>query len=133
MLLSPESSTKPPAKLSKAWWQTRGRSFVYAFAGLKVFFTTQAHAQFHLLASVVVISTAFVLQVSLADWRWLILLIGLVMAFEAMNTAIELLADAVHPDHHPLVGQAKDVAAAAVLMVSLVALILAVLIFLPYL
>jgi undecaprenol kinase len=52
----------------------------------------------------------------------IILAAAMVLAAEAFNAAIEYLADAVHPDYHPLVGAAKDAAAGAVLIASLAAL-----------
>jgi diacylglycerol kinase len=52
---------------------------------------------------------------------------------EGMNTALEYLADAAVPEHHPLIGKAKDVAAGAVLITAMFAFVMAGLIFLPYL
>lgn len=48
---------------------------------------------------------------------------ALVLALELVNTALERLCDAVHPQHHPMVGAAKDAAAAAVLVASAAALV----------
>jgi hypothetical protein len=52
------------------------------------------------------------------EWCLLIIAILIVWIAEGMNTALEAIADAVHPDHHPLIGRAKDVAAAAVLIAA---------------
>ena len=60
-------------------------------------------------------SAGLALRISLADWRWLILSIALVLAAEAGNTAIEQLCNLVHPARHPIVKRIKDVAASAVL------------------
>jgi len=70
----------------------------------------------------------------LQRWEWLglLLTIALVMAMEGVNTALEALADALHPGHHPLVGKAKDVAAAAVLICSFAAVGVAALVFIPH-
>ena len=50
---------------------------------------------------------------------------------EIMNTAIEYLADALHPEHHPEIGKAKDAAAAAVLISSLAASVVGAIVFIP--
>ena len=62
----------------------------------------------------------------------LLLTIGCVWMAEALNTAVEYVADACHPEQHPLIKRAKDVAAAAVLLVAITALLVGVIIFTPY-
>ena len=63
--------------------------------------------------------TGALLGLSGLEWAILVLAIVGVWSAEALNTAIEFLADAVSQDHHPLIGQAKDIAAGAVLVVAL--------------
>jgi len=58
------------------------------------------------------------LRISAADWRWILLSIGLVLAAEAFNTALERACDAASPDFHPLVKAAKDAAAGGVLIAA---------------
>lgn len=115
-----------------SWLKTRLASFTFAFRGLKHLFTSETHAQIHLLAAVIVVIAGILTGLSSSDWLALVLVISLVMAMEAMNTALEALADALHPSHHPLVGKAKDVAAGAVLLCAFAALIVACLVFLPH-
>jgi diacylglycerol kinase len=67
------------------------------------------------------------------DWIVLVFAIALVWVAESLNTAIEFLADAAVPDHHALVKHAKDIAAAAVLLAAGAAVLIGVLLFLPYL
>ncbi|OGV43157.1 MAG: diacylglycerol kinase [Lentisphaerae bacterium GWF2_57_35] len=107
----------------------RIRSFRYAFHGLLILLQTQHNA----LATVVAAIAGWHWGISKTDWSWLILTIGSVWAAEAMNTALELLADAVHPAFHPLVGKAKDVAAGAVLITAMGSLIIGLTIFGPHL
>lgn len=61
----------------------------------------------------------------------MILCIALVITAEALNTAVEELADALHPDEHPGIGRAKDVAAAGVLVAALLAAVVGALVFAP--
>ena len=72
------------------------------------------------------------LGVSRLEWCWLVAAIAWVWTAEALNTALESLADAVHPDRHPLVGRAKDAAAGAVLAASLGAAAIGLLVLGPY-
>ena len=110
---------------------SRIKSFSYAFKGLAVLFTTQANARIHLLALIVVVVGGFYFNLSIVEWCLCSLCIGMVLAAEAMNTAIESIVDLVSPDYHPLAGRAKDVAAAAVLLTAISAAIVGGLIFLP--
>lgn len=110
----------------------RARSFGYAFAGLGALVRHEANARIHLAVAVAVVACATVLGLSAADWRWIIFSVALVFAAEAFNTAIERVCDVAHPDPHPLIGMAKDVAAGAVLVSALAAATIGGLTFYPY-
>ena len=60
------------------------------------------------------------------EWTVLWLAMGLVLVAEMLNTALEYAIDLLHPDHHPLAGAVKDIAAGAVLVAAMVAVIVAV-------
>ena len=79
-----------------------------------------------------VLIAAFLWRVSAADWCWIILAISIVWTAEALNTAFEFLADAASPEFHPLVRDAKDVAAGAVLLTAVAAAVIGAIIFWPY-
>ena len=111
----------------------RLRSFANAAAGVRVMFTSQPNARIHAAASVVVVVAGAAFGVSLAEWCWLVLAMALVWAAEGFNTAIEALADAVHPERDPGVGRAKDVAAGAVLLAAIGAAVIGALVLGPYL
>ncbi len=96
----------------------RARSFRYAFKGVAQLFATQANAKIHAAVAVAVLVLAGFLGLPARDWALLALAIGAVLTAEALNTALEALADRVAPDHHPLVARCKDVAAAAVLLAA---------------
>ncbi len=97
---------------------TRVRSVQHALAGVWVLLRTQQNARIHACATVVVVTAGFVLHIPKADWLWLVAAITGVWVTEALNTAIEFLGDMVSPEFHPLVKQAKDVAAGAVLIAA---------------
>lgn len=109
----------------------RWRSFGFAFAGVGTLLRTQHNAWIHAAATVGVVAAGFYFEISHGAWCALILAIVMVWVAEAFNTAIEFLADAVSPGFHPLIKQAKDAAAAAVLLAAIGAVILGLLVFVP--
>lgn len=111
----------------------RLHSFRYALAGLRTLLLTQHNAWIHAAATVVVAASGLVLGLSRAEWCWLVLAMTLVWVAEALNTALEFLADAVTQEFHPLILQAKDVAAAAVLIAAIGAVVVGLLVFGPHL
>jgi diacylglycerol kinase (ATP) len=111
----------------------RLHSFRYALAGLRTLLLTQHNAWLHAAATAVVVAAGLVLGLSRAEWCWLVLAMTLVWMAEALNTALEFLADAVTQEFHPLILQAKDVAAAAVLIAAIGALVIGLLVFGPHL
>src|SRR6267154_1473585 len=110
----------------------RIRSFRHAIAGVLRMIQCQHNAWIHAAATLVVVAAAFVLRISAADWCWIILAISIVWTAEALNTAFEFLADAASPDFHPLVRDAKDVAAGAVLVTALASSVIGAIIFWPH-
>ena len=110
----------------------RVRSFRHAIAGIARMIRCQHNAWIHAGATLIVLTAAFLFRVTAADWCWIILAISIVWTAEALNTAFEFLADAASPEFHPLVRDAKDVAAGAVLITAIAAAVIGVLIFWPH-
>ena len=106
------------------------RSFIPAVAGLR-FLVQENNAKFHILATIVTLSAGIYLKISTTEWAIILVLIGLVLAAETFNTAIEKLCDFVSPQYHTGIGKVKDLAAAAVLIVATTAIIVGILIFVP--
>ena len=109
----------------------RVAAFGYAFSGLWHLFSTQRHAQFHLFVLLVVVALGALLRVDRLGWALLIAMFALVIALEAVNTAIEAVVDLASPDHHALAKIAKDVGAAAVLWAALGAVLVGLLVLGP--
>lgn len=110
----------------------RLKSFGHAVDGFIYLLRTQPNARIHLAATIVVVALGFSFGVSRSDWFWLIAAITAVWAAEAFNTAVEQLGDAITRETHPLIGRAKDCAAAAVLLTSLGATAIGVIVFWPH-
>ena len=94
---------------------------------------SQHNAWLHALATVIVVSVGCLFHIDTGDWCWLVLALMAVWTAEAMNTALEFLADVASPEFHPLVEKAKDVAAGAVLLSAIGSVIIGFLVFLPHL
>lgn len=73
----------------------------------------------------------FYFNISKSDWMFQTVAIGLVLSTEGMNTAVEKLADFIHPDFHNSIGSIKDIAAGAVFFAAFVALIIGFMIYYP--
>ena len=109
------------------------KRFAYALHGVAFLVHTQENARLHLLATLAVGAVGAALGLDRAEWLWLVAAVVLVWSAEAFNTALETLADALHPEHHPGVGRAKDVAAGAVLIAAIGAAVIGALVFVPHL
>lgn len=88
-------------------------------------FRTEASFRTHVAALILVITGLFWLRPAPLWWALVALVSGLVLAFELMNAALEKLIDRLHPERHPDIGAAKDMAAGAVLVMACAALVVA--------
>lgn len=109
------------------------RSFGYAWKGIRCCIGKEQNLSFHLIATVVTVIAGFLLEITRIDWMIVILCIGVVIAAELFNSAIEKLVDLVSPERHPIAGQVKDIAAGAVLVCAATAAIIVLIVFIPYL
>ena len=108
-------------------------SFKFAFEGLAAALKSEPNLKFHFLATVLVIITSFLLNISKTDWVIIIFVIGFVITIELTNTAIEAIVDHFTEKEHPGAKLAKDISAAAVLVAAATSVVTGTLIFLPYL
>jgi diacylglycerol kinase len=110
----------------------RIRSFRYAIIGLARMIRCQHNAWIHATATVVALALGVLFQLSRSEWCWIVVAIAIVWTAEALNTAFEFLADAASPNFHPIVKDAKDVAAGAVLVTAIAAVIIGGIVFWPH-
>lgn len=101
----------------------------HAFAGLALLFRTERNARIELAAAILVLIAGIWLQLSIVEICIVLLCIGAVLAAEALNSAIERMADFQHPGIHPEIKHIKDIAAGAVLITAIISLVVGVLIF----
>lgn len=107
------------------------QSFADAGRGIGFLLGGEPNARIHLVATLTAVALGAWLGIGAAEWCWIVLAIAGVWVAEAFNTALEALADAVHPERDARVGRAKDVAAGAVLMAAIAASAIGLLVFAP--
>ena len=109
----------------------RLQSFKHAFNGLKLMLKDEHNFRVHLFAAIGALVLGFVLKISSLEWGVLIGIIGAVFTAEIFNSSLENLADAVTKEHNEAIKKAKDLAAAAVLVMALSAFVIGCVIFAP--
>lgn len=119
-------------KESKFSWKKRGKAFVYAWQGFKALLRYEHNARIHLVAAVLAVCAGVIFGISAIEWCVVVMCIGLVIAAEALNSAVEALADKISPDYDSLIGRAKDLGATAVTLLAFVAAVVGCIIYLPY-
>lgn len=95
--------------------------FRFAFEGILFAFRTQRNLRVHLTVAIVVLLLAAWLQLAPIEWSLLLIVMGLVIVLEIVNTAIEQTVDRIGRERHPLAKAAKDAAAGAVLVAAILA------------
>lgn len=105
------------------------KSFGFALQGFRYTLATERNIRVMLGGAAFAVVMGLVLQLDLVSWAIVLLCIGCVLAAELMNTAIETVVDLVSPEYHPLAGHAKDIAAAAVYVLSFLIAVVGVCVF----
>ena len=103
--------------------------FGAAWAGVVRLFKLERNARIHTGATALVIIAGLVTRLHAWQWVAVFIMVGMVWSMELINTALEILADKVHPQEHPLIGAAKDASAGAVLVSAFVAVLVALIVF----
>lgn len=109
----------------------RLKSFVYAFQGAYKLVTTEHSVMVQFSIGILITIAGFWFKITATEWMLQILAIGLVLGIEGVNTAIEKIADFIHPQYHERIGFIKDIAAGAVFFAAIAALSIGVIIYYP--
>lgn len=107
------------------------KTFGYAFEGILTGIRKERNMRIHTVAMILVVFFGTVLGLSATEWCICLVLFGLVMALELVNTAVEAVVDLVTEERKPLAKTAKDTAAGAVLIAAIMAAVIGCIIFLP--
>ncbi len=112
-------------------FRKRMLSFKYAFHGIYLLIRYEHNAWIHCFIAVCVLTAGLCVKLSAAEWTAICLCIGMVLAAEAVNSAIEALADRVSAEYDEAIKRTKDLAAGAVLLLAMASAVIGLLIFLP--
>lgn len=105
------------------------KSFLFAIQGFRTAVATERNIKVMLSVGACAVVAGLALQLDLLSWAIVLLCCGVVIMAELLNTAVETVVDLVSPEFHPLAGRAKDIAAAAVWVLSVIVAIVGVLVF----
>lgn len=105
----------------------------YAFSGIVIAWREERNFRLQILFGILTIILAWLINISRTEFLIIIGMIGLVLASEVLNTALEELCDKFQPTHDPHIAKIKDLGAGAVLVSSTAAFIVGCIIFVPYL
>ena len=117
---------KPDYFLIRFWQTTK-----IAANGIALAIESERSFRLHILAAALVSFVGYSIGLSSWEWALLFLTFGLLMALELVNTAIETVADFIHPDHHPAIKRIKDLAAGAVLIAAVFSVAIGIVLFAP--
>lgn len=117
---------------SKSFLKKRLKGFVYAIKGALILIKKEQSIQAQLFITLLVIAAGFYFEITATEWMFQLLAIGLVLSVEGLNTAVEEIANFVHPDFHNKIGLIKDIAAGAVFFAAVIAVVIAMIIYVPY-
>ena len=109
----------------------RLKSMKYALMGAIKLITTEHSIMAQFSLGIVVTIAGFYFQITTTEWLFQTLAIGLVMSIEGLNTAVEKIADFIHPNYHERIGFIKDIAAGAVFFAAMTAIAIGLIIYLP--
>lgn len=111
--------------------KARLASFANAWRGVTVFIRQEHNAWIHCAVTIMVIIAGLLFHISISEWIAVFFAIGLVLAAEAINSAIERLSDVVQPEKDDRIRDVKDISAGAVLICAIAAAVIGIIIFLP--
>lgn len=107
------------------------KSFFHAIDGIIYTIKKEHNMIIILTCAILAVIAGFTFKISSTEWLFMILIIGLIMGTEMINTAIEAIVDLKTLEFHPLAKLAKDTASGATLIFSIVAFIGALIMFVP--
>ncbi|MGB7394474.1 MAG: diacylglycerol kinase family protein [Pricia sp.] len=115
----------------ESFLRNRIKSVGFALRGALLLIRTEASIKVQVFLALVMTAAGFYFQISATEWILQTLSIALVMGVEGINTAVEKISDYIQPEFDKRIGLIKDVSAGAVMMVSIGAIIVGLIIYLP--
>jgi diacylglycerol kinase (ATP) len=115
----------------KTFFSGRFKSMGFALKGAVKLITTEHSVMVQFSIAVMMVIAGFYFDISHEEWMIQTLAIGLVLGIEGLNTAVEKVADFIHPEFHQKIGFIKDIAAGAVFFAAMTAIAIGCMIYIP--
>ena len=109
----------------------RIKAVKYAAKGFWILVTSEKSIIAQIISAIIMTIIGFIMQISATEWMFQFFAIGLVLVAESLNTAIEKLADFIHPEYHTKIGIIKDISAGGAFFAAIFAVIIGFIIYLP--
>lgn len=103
----------------------------YAAKGFWILITSENSIIAQVIIGIIMTVIGFLMNISATEWLFQIFAIGLVLVAESLNTAIEKMADFIHPEYHKQIGRIKDISAGAAFFAAIFAVIIGLIIYIP--
>ena len=108
------------------------KSTTYAFNGVIKLLKNERNFNIQVVVTFILTIVGFYFNINTTEWVLQLLCCGLILALEALNTAIEKVCDFINPEHDKRIGDIKDISAGAVFIVSIFSLIIGLIIYHKY-
>jgi len=109
----------------------RLKSMGFALKGAIKLITTEHSVMVQFSIGVLLVVAGIYFNITMTEWLYQTLAIGLVLSIEGLNTAVEKIADFIHPNYHEKIGFIKDIAAGAVFFAAMTAIAIGLMIYVP--
>lgn len=117
--------------LRNNFFLNRLKSVKYAAKGFWILITSENSIIAQVIIAIIMTIIGFIMHISATEWMFQLVAIGLVLVAEALNTAIEKIADFIHPEYHKQIGRVKDISAGAAFFAAIFAIIIGLIIYIP--
>ena len=114
-----------------SFFSGRLKSIGFALKGAYKLITTEHSIMVQFSIAILLVIAGFYFHISREEWMMQTLAVGLVLGIESLNTAVEKIADFIHPEFHDRIGFIKDIAAGAVMFAATAAIVVGLLIYVP--
>ncbi len=118
-------------KAVRAFFWNRIKAVKYAANGFWILITSEKSIITQVIIAIIITIVGFLMHLSATEWLFQIIAIAIVLIAESLNTAIEKMADFMHPNYHKKIGFIKDISAGAVFFAALFAIIIGLIIYIP--
>ncbi|MDP2068324.1 MAG: diacylglycerol kinase family protein [Lutibacter sp.] len=109
----------------------RIKAIYYAAKGFWILITSEHSIIAQISIGIIMTIFGFLMHLSATEWMFQIMAIGLILVAESLNTAIEKMADFIHPEYHKQIGRIKDISAGAAFFAAIIAVIIGLIIYVP--